>query len=75
MFLKPTSNSEIYEIRPINLKKKSVVGDKILKSVLKGGTHFNSKPLSYMVNQSFGSGPEILKFTITKPLYKKGNGN
>jgi hypothetical protein len=68
----------INEIEKIihSLKAKDSCGyDQLSIHVLKLSTPFISSPLNYICNQIiyFGKFPEILKYSIIKPLHKEGD--
>jgi hypothetical protein len=72
--LKKVTHKEIENIIG-NLKNKKATGwDEITVSVLKSAKKYISRPLAKIVNLSFelGEFPFNLKFTIMKPIYKKG---
>ena len=70
-----TSTNEIEKIiKSLNLKK-SAGYDEIPTKILKISAPFISSPLNYICNKSIISGtfPTRLKYSIVKPLFKKGD--
>jgi hypothetical protein len=70
-----TSTKEIEKTtKSLNLKKSSDY-DEISTKILKISAPFISSPLNYICNKSILSGtfPTWLKYSIIKPLYKKGD--
>lgn len=77
MFLNETTPAEIYNIIH-SLKDTAAVGDdEIPTKLLKYCAEEICKPLSEIINMCFSIGifPDMLKRTIIKPIYKKGNKN
>ena len=75
MTFKSCSTKEIISIIK-SLKTKNSFGyDEISTKILKISATFISSPLTYICNKSISSGifPERLKYSIIKPLYKKGD--
>jgi hypothetical protein len=72
-----TSTREVERII-ISLQSKSSHGyNEISTKILKVSAPFISSPLNYICNESLSTGifPTCLKFSMIKPLYKKGDKN
>jgi len=71
---KPTTTSEIENIIETLKPKNSYGHDEISNKLLKITAPFISSPLNYIYNKVITKGifPDILKYSIIKPLYKKG---
>jgi hypothetical protein len=71
----PVTEAEIIGIIK-SLKSKNTAGyDGISTKILKYCAHISiSKPLTYICNMSVASGvfPDICKYVIVRPIYKKG---
>lgn len=75
MFVKPINEHELIELSE-RLKNKYTSGeDEIPNSIIKLCIKFITKPVCFVINNSFKYGvfPEQLKLALIKPLYKKGN--
>jgi hypothetical protein len=72
---KPTTTTEIENIIKALKPKNSHRYDEISTQLLKITAPFISSPLNYMCNKVITKGifPDRLKYSIVKPLYKKGN--
>ncbi|CAK1581467.1 unnamed protein product [Parnassius mnemosyne] len=77
IFLKPTDAMDIFRI--INsLKNTNAVGfDNITTTAIKLSAPYICQPLCYLINMSFEEGtfPNILKNSIVRPLFKKGDAS
>ena len=69
------STKEITQIIKTLKTKNSSGYDEINTKLLKISVNYISSPLTYIVNKSISAGvfPERLKFSIIKPLFKKGD--
>lgn len=77
IFLRPTNKFEIKRVIMLLKNTLSVGYDDISTKILKTCADELSPVLSHLVNLSFiqGSFPTALKFSIVKPLHKKGDKN
>lgn len=75
IFLRPTYPDEIFKVINSLNNTNSVGIDGINTKLIKTCATFISEPLSYLVNMSLEQGifPELLKSSIVKPLFKKGD--
>lgn len=75
IFLTPTSPLEILKIVMSLKNSKSVGYDGIDTNTIKSCAKYICEPLSHIINLSFEEGhfPEKLKYSIVKPLHKKGD--
>jgi hypothetical protein len=74
-YLQPVTTREVHKII-CNLKNKHSFGHDDLPPVLiKNCADELTQPLTFLINQSFAEGvvPDELKYSIIKPVYKKGN--
>ena len=70
----PVPEAEVKTII-MSLRPKNSTGyDGIPNKILKYGVHSISKSLTYIHNRSLTTGifPEMCKFAIVRPIYKKG---
>ena len=72
---KPTTTSETENIIKTLKPKNSCRYDEISNKLLKISTPFISSPLNYICNKVTTKGvfPDRLKYSVIKPLHKKGN--
>lgn len=75
MFLKPMTVNEVRQEITLLNNTNSEGYDEISTKIIKGCVNEIIDVLTYLINLSFGCGifPEALKFSIIKPLYKKGD--
>ena len=75
MKFKSFSTKEITSIIKSFKTKNSFGYDEISTKLLKNSVTYLSSPLTYICNKSISTGifPERLKYSIIKPLYKKGD--
>lgn len=77
LFLSPTSRVEVMNaINSLN-NTKAVGYDNISTYIIKQISFHLADILCYLINLSFSRGifPDKLKYSVLKPLYKKGNRN
>ena len=74
-YFKPTSTSEITKIIKALKVKDSYGYDEISSRILKISAPYIVSPLTYIFNQIFrvGKFPDRMKFSIVRPLHKKGS--
>lgn len=73
LYLEPVTEKEVHQII-CNLKTKHSFGhDELPPALVKKCADELSKPLTFLINQSFSQGkvPDSLKLSIIKPIYKK----
>jgi Notch-like protein len=71
-----TSTKEIENIKSLK-PTNSHEYDEISAKILKSSSHFVSSPLTYIFNKSLATGifPSQMKYSIIKPIFKKGDKN
>ena len=74
LYLNPTSSNEIYKIIRSLRAKDSHGYDEVSSRILKASTPCILPPLTYIFNRVLCTGvfPDRMKFSIIKPLHKKG---
>ena len=77
MSSKPTITKGIKNIIKVLTAQNSQGYDYISTKILKIRSSFMSLPLNYVCNETVSTGilPDRLKYSIIKPLYKKGGGS
>lgn len=75
MYLKPVTIPEVIKIIRELKNKKSFGHDELPPILIKKSVETLAPILSFLINQSFADGtvPDLLKLSIIKPIYKKGN--
>jgi hypothetical protein len=74
-FLSPVSTKEFLDTIDLVTKKKSAGSDGVPCHILKYCATYLTKPLIFIINESFSSGvfPNALKKAVIQPLHKKGS--
>lgn len=77
IYLTPTNEDSVYKIINSLNSTNSTGYDDINTKILKLCSRYLSRPLTHIINLSLFQGlfPTRLKFSIVKPLYKKGDKN
>jgi hypothetical protein len=75
LYLEPIDENEIVNIVQLLKNTSSAGTDEITSKIVKSCLPYILKPLQYLINLSFEQGifPNILKTSIVKPIYKKGD--